>query len=157
VVARLNRPTGLPQITTQRVDQPVIQRAVDAITRTLIAVVNFLQPFAQPQPWVAVPFISDWARGSTSNKLAQYRKDPLGYLELRGETRTVAGTSSTIAVLPEGFRPHVNMSVPVSVFNGANVTGRIDIQSGGRIVLVNPAVAANIEVYFDNVRVSLQE
>lgn len=157
MVARLNRPTGLPQITTQRVDQPVIQRAVDAITRTLIAVVNFLQPFAQPQPWTGFPFLSDWSRGSTANKLAQYRKDPFGYLELRGEAKTVSGASTTITMLPEGFRPYVTMSVPVTVYNAGIVEGRIDIQPSGRVVLVDPAVAANIEVYFDGIRVPLQE
>jgi hypothetical protein len=119
-------------------------------------VIRFLQPYVQPRPWTALPTNSDWGRGSTSDKLAQYRDVAGNYVELRGETRTVAGTSTTMGVLPIGSRPPVVLSFPATVYNAGIVSGRIDIQTDGRVVLTEPAVTANIEVYLDGIRFSLE-
>jgi hypothetical protein len=135
VVARLNRPTGLPQITTQRVDQPVIQRAVDAITRTLIAVVNFLQPFAQPQPWRDVSFVTGWL--TFSNK-TQYRKDPLGRVHIQGNAYRASGSSMTILVLPEGYRPSQRLYFSATPLTGAAYgAGRVDVDVDGRVLVAS--------------------
>jgi hypothetical protein len=135
VVARLNRPTGLPQISTQRVDQPVIQRAVDAITRTLIAVVNFLQPFAQPQPWREVEFVTGWL---TFSDKTQYRKDPLGRVHIQGNAYRASGSSTTIFVLPEGCRPGQDLYFPGVTLTGAAYTvGRIDVREDGRVLVAS--------------------
>ncbi len=156
MVARLNRPTGLPQITTQRVDQPVIQRAVDAITRTLIAVVNFLQPFAQPQPWVAVPFNSDWTATLSTLQAPQFRKDPLGYVELRGWASTATGVSNVIAVLPVTHRPPTRSSFPAFRLNGATYTvARLDVDVDGRVLMASPAVGAGDSVTLSGIKFSV--
>lgn len=139
MVARLNRHTGLPQISDQRVEQPATQRAVDAITRTLIAVVNFLQPFAQAEKWhfVGTPnepvFGTSWQNytGAGSFQFAAYRKNPLGRVELRGLVERTAGVVTTIFTLPQGYRP-VRQEI---FFTGGNTgAGRVDVMPDGQVI-----------------------
>lgn len=145
MVARLNRPTGLPQITPQRVDQPVVQRAVDAITRALTAVLNFLQPFAQPDKWHVVGALNEpafgtgWQNyaGGGTFQLASFRKNPLGRVELRGLVARTAGAVTTIFVLPQGYRP---AKQEVLFTGGSTGAGRVDVYSDGQVVYVSGGV-----------------
>lgn len=130
---------------------------MEKVVTALQAVLEFLGKFESQLKWLPVPMFSDWGRGSTPNKLGQYTRDPLGRVELRGEVKTVAGTATTIGTLPVGFRPVVGCSFPITAYNGGVVNGRIDVQAGGRIVLITPAVAANIEVYLDGIRFDTRE
>jgi len=157
VVVRLDRNRALPEASQPRVEDPSTQRALSAIFNSLREVVKYLQPFVQPSKWRALPSYDDWGRGSTNNKLAQYRIDPLKYVELRGEAKTVNAASTTIGVLPVGSRPYVNMTFPVTVFDVTIKPGRVDVQTSGNVVLVDPAVARDIEVYLDGIRFSPEE
>ena len=139
MVARLNRPTGLPQITSQRVDEPVVQRAVDAITRMIIAVVNFLQPFAQPEKWHLVGYSNEPAFGTNwqnytgggTFQLAAFRKNPLGRVEIRGLVERTGGAVTTIFVLPQGYRP---AKQEIFFTGGSTGAGRVDVQADGQVV-----------------------
>lgn len=156
-MSRSSRGRPLPDLQPVRVEDPKTQRALDVLSASLRAIIQFLQPFVQPARWSALPPNSDWGRGSTANKLAQCRINALGDVELRGETKTVAATSTTLGVLPLGSRPFVGMSFPATVYKAGIVSGRIDIQTDGRVVLVEPTLAANIEVYLDGIRFSPEE
>ena len=135
MVARLNRRAGLTQLVPQRVDSPVIQRAVDAIAQTLIGVVEFLQPFAQTQPWRPVEFITGWQ--TFSNKL-QYRRDPLGRVHLQGNAYRNSGSSTTIFVLPLGFRPSQRLYFNAVTLSGAVYgASRVDIDVDGRVLVAS--------------------
>ena len=130
---------------------------LEQITTALEAVIKFLAPFKDQRKWQDIKLFSDWVRGSTSGKPAQVTIDGLGRVELRGEARSGTGASTTVGHLPLGMRPPVNMTFPASAFNGARVFCSLDIQTNGRIVLIVPALAANVEVYLDGIRFDTRE
>lgn len=136
MVARLNRPAPLPQAqSVPRVDQPVVQRAVDAIYGGLVAVIKFLQPFAQPQPWRDVEFQSGW---QTFSDYLRYRRDPLGRVHLQGNAYRSSGSSITICVLPQGCRPSQRLYFNAVTLSGATYgASRVDIDVDGRVLVAS--------------------
>lgn len=159
MVARLNRRAGLPQLVPQRVDSPVIQRAVDAIAQTLIGVVEFLQPIAQREKWqLLTPFFSgDWTNSAFTDR-AEFRKDPFGNVEVRLWAASALGTTNTIAVLPEGYRPAHRESFSLSRFTGgAYSLAIVAVDTDGRILIASPAMpAAAIELSLSGIRFSTE-
>lgn len=151
MVARLNRNSPLPEGRGPRVQDDTTQRALDAIWTPLKAVLSFLQPFVQQEDWKALPFYSDWTRTLATLQAPSYLKNPLGRVELRGWATTAAGTSSTIAVLPVGYRPSERCSFPGFRLTGGGVyaVARIDVDVDGRVLLASPAVAAGDSVSLD--------
>jgi hypothetical protein len=150
---RLNRNRPLPDAPQpNRVDDSKTQRAIDALSTPLRAILQLLQPFVQPQPWRGLPLNDDWARTAALVAAPQYVKDPLGRVELSGSAKTVVAASTTIAVLPEGCRPQLARTFSVGIYDGGRTNGTVDIASDGRVILITPAIAANIEVYFDGIR-----
>lgn len=130
---------------------------LEQVITGLEAVIKFLAPFKDQRKWQNIVLFSDWTRGSTAGKPAQLTMDGLGRVELRGEAKSGAGTSTTIGHVPLGMRPPVGMTFAASAFNGARVFCSIDIQTNGRIVLITPALAANVEVYLDGIRFDTRE
>ncbi len=123
-----------------------MQRALDAILTPLRAVIQFLQPFVQQQPWRAIPFNGDWARDLSTLRAPEYRKSPLSRVDLRGWVVTAAGASSVIAVLPPDCRPTDRESFSSYRLNGTYALARIDVDTDGRVLLVTPAVGAGDEL-----------
>lgn len=152
-MGRLNRDSPLPDAARPRVEDPLIQRAFDTLATPLIEVIKFLTPFRQPEPWKDLTLYSDWARTSASLEGPQYVKDPIGRVSLRGWARTTAGTSSTVAVLPIGYRPRNRLSFACACISGAsNVFCRVDVYPDGIVSFASPAVGANSEVSLSNVQ-----
>ena len=129
-MARTNRNQPLPQAAQPRVTDSNVQRAFDLLFVPLREVVRFLQPYVQQEKWTNVSFLNSWTNFSTSYGTAQYRKDPLGRVHLRGLVkRTVAGyAGQPIFILPTGHRPAKNL---LFVAVGNNRFARVDVQPSG--------------------------
>lgn len=135
MVSRLLRNSGLPQVQRSRVTDPLVQRAFDGVFEALSGAVNFLQAFAQPDPWHLVEFIAGWA---TFSDQLQYRKDPLGYVHLQGNAARSSGSSSTLFVLPQGYRPSQRLYFGLSTLSGASyVASRVDVDTDGRVLVAS--------------------
>lgn len=154
---RLSRTAPLPDVPRSEVPDATTQRAITSITTALQAVLKFLKPYAQPEPWRVLPYFSDWARALATLQEPQFRKEPGNYVELRGWTYTPTGGSSTIAVLPLGYRPPLRTSFTCAcVSGGSNVFSRVDVVEDGRILLISPAVGANTNVSLSNIRFDVE-
>jgi hypothetical protein len=89
--------------------------------------------------WTALPYATNWADVS-GGQAAQYTKDALGFVVVRGlSARSAAWASGeTIATLPVGFRPGAN----VNVLEGAqdtttgNIVVNVQVKSTG-VMLIN--------------------
>lgn len=152
MVSRLLRNSGLPQVQRSRVTDPLVQRALDALYESLESVVNFLQPFAQPDAWKTLPYYSTWARLSATLQEPVYCKNPLGDVLVRGSVVAGVAPPTTIAVLPVGFRPPIDIDGhPASCFQGGSRQFvSVDVKEDGRIVYVaGPALAAGVEVHLN--------
>lgn len=148
---RLHRDRSLPDVLSVRVSDPTVQRALDALAGALRAVLQVLQPIAQPQPFRPLPLNGDWARLSATITSPSYVRNRT-CVELAGAVKTAAGGSAVIAVLPADCRPQLSRTFTVGIYNAGRTTGTVDVLSDGRVSLVSPAVAANVEVYLDGVR-----
>ena len=147
MVSRLNRPAPLPQIVAiPRVDQPVVQRALDAILVVLRAAVDVLQPFVQKEKWQAVTFQNSFSDYSTAVfQPTSYKKDPLGRVYLRGlASRGAAALSTAVFYLPQGYRPAKNSQFAVMA---NDKFARLEVTSGG-VVQVVAADSATWYTYF---------
>lgn len=143
--------TPLPDANHPRVDNshPSVQRAFDMLATAVMAISKFLGPFAQQEAWKDITFQNSFTNfyngtGEAFNT-AQYRKDPLGRVELRGLVkRTVAGFAGVaITQLPVGYRPKHRQMFNVI---GNNKTARLDISSTG-VVDVEAADSATPEQF----------
>lgn len=139
MVARLRRTPPIPQVTAQRVNDPVTQRAFDNVTQALEAVVNEVQPFVQKEPWHIVgmrgevAFNTGWQNyaGGGTFQFAAFRKNALGRVELRGLVARVSGAETTIFTLPPEYRP---LSQEIFFTGGSTSAGRVDVQADGQVV-----------------------
>jgi hypothetical protein len=137
MTARDNRDRPLPEGQRPRVQDATIQRALDALATPVIAIVKFLQPFVQAQKWQPLTFSTGWSQYSDPDlSRAGYRKNPLGRVELRGTVARTSGSTTTIAVLPVGYRPAHRTLFPAAGSSGAGVvsvysTGVVEYTSGG--------------------------
>lgn len=112
-------------------DDEKTQRALDAIGVALRAVIQFLQPFAQPEKWQSVPL---YENAISYAAIPQFRRGPLGRVELRGGATT--GTTTVFGVLPIGYRPSITQYMPVDIDGlgstlTVKTTGELDIIVGG--------------------------
>lgn len=150
---RQNRNTPLPEAAHARVGDPLVQRAIDAIATSLIAVIKYLQPFVQQEKWKPLNYVSasNWADyADPALQVAQYRKTPLGRVELRGIVARSAGVVVTIAVLPVGYRPAKRKLFPVVGSAGAGLisiyaSGVVEYTSGGTTYLSLEGVTFDTE------------
>lgn len=124
-----------------------VQQAIDATLRP-VAMALAATPImgADPPAWRATDLLNGWTNLNATNRNFPpfgYHKDALGYVHLRGYL--VAGTLNvTCALLPMGYRPAYRMTFPGYVFNGASVTGDIEVRPEGNIVLLVPALTTNV-------------
>lgn len=131
MVSRNKRNPGLTQVT-----------GTSRIETALKAVIEFLQPFAQPEEWTPL----DMSTGNFQNYTASNgyspaasRKDAMGRVWLRGLVKSVtAGTA--LGVLPAGHRPSFSYLLPTitnSGFGYSKVTtdGLLTSLSGGTTLI----------------------
>ncbi len=89
-----------------------------------------------PEPWKALPVANGWSPYLYDPDLwevAGYRKDALGYVELRGLLTKVNGTpSGVIATLPVGYRPKHGRLFLVGMGEPSQY-GRINIFADGNV------------------------
>lgn len=152
MVSRLLRNTGLPQVQRSRVTDPLVQRALDALYESLAGAVDFLQPYAQPDAWKTLPYYSTWTRLSSTLQEPVFCKSPLNDVLVRGSLLAGATPPTTMAVLPAGFRPPVDLDgLPASCFQGGSRQFvSVDVKSDGRLIYVaGPALAAGVEVHLN--------
>jgi hypothetical protein len=133
------------------VDDQKFQRVLEALSAPVRAILQFLQPFVQPEKWRELPYNGDWTRDLATLQAPQFRKDPLGRVDLRGWAKTATGASSVIAVLPIGYRPNLRSSFPAFRLNGTYALARIDVDIDGRVLLVTPAVGAADELSLNGI------
>lgn len=124
-----------------------IQQSIDATLRPVAAALAATPIMGAPAPpWLALDLLGGWTNLNVTNKLfppAGHHKDALGYVHLRGYL--VAGTLNVAgAKLPGGYRPAYRLTFPAYVFNGASVTGDIEVRADGNIMLLVPAGTTNV-------------
>jgi microcystin-dependent protein len=84
--------------------------------------------------WHALPYASAWADLGGGWQAGQYRRDPLGMVQIRGIVRcsanfTFNSTNAVIATLPVGARPLLSLLVdcPATDAGGASQNGHVTI------------------------------
>lgn len=105
MVARDTRRPPLPAASQPRVGDSLLQRALDALYVPLREVLTFLEPYVRQEVWTDLTFFSTWASSTSGYEVGSYRKDPWGRVWLRGTISRSGGGVTTIATLPEGYRP----------------------------------------------------
>jgi microcystin-dependent protein len=91
--------------------------------------------------WHALPYATGWADLGGGWQAGQYRRDPLGMVQLRGLVRcsvvfSFAGTNCVIATLPVGVRPVSPLRVDCPATDGSTAQNGhvgIDISTAGAL------------------------
>lgn len=87
-----------------------------------------------PQP----SFMNGWLNYGTPFNNAEFYKDPLGVVHLRGLIKN--GTLNTVAfVLPAGYRPVTTYMFWQCSFLGSYISARIDIGATGNVLITTQA------------------
>jgi hypothetical protein len=90
-----------------------------------------INPLSAAPTWISATLTSGWSNQS-GFQVAQYTKDPSGFVVLRGVvTGGSTGSTATILTLPVGFRPAANERF--ATVSGAG-TATLEIQTDGRVV-----------------------
>ncbi|MFC4601864.1 hypothetical protein [Cohnella hongkongensis] len=116
---------------------PNIRESVESLvrevveTRTETSVLANTKAQKQPPQWIGATLLSDWT-GTIG-----YRKNEIGQLELRVIiSGGVVTPLTTIAILPEGFRPRIAKAFRIlRSESGAMANGELFINSVGRIAV----------------------
>jgi hypothetical protein len=114
------------------------QRAVTAIITAIQSIIQFLRPFKQPEPWKALPLESGVTSYNPSYQIAQYRKDAMGRVHVRGEVAVSGahGGNHVLAVLPIGYRPPAALNLIIADNSSGSTIG---VESTGQVVHINGA------------------
>lgn len=148
-----NRNQPLPSASQPRVSDSNAQRAFDLLFVPLREVLKFLQPYVQPEKWKPLPLDSSVTNYDATYAQAQYRKNPFGRVEVRGEVviSGAHGGTHTIAILPRGYRPTRNQVFVVGDASGGG-TGLVQVTPDGLILhLAGSHTQVSIEFTFDTV------
>lgn len=105
MVARDNRRPPLPEASQPRAGDSTTQRAFDSLFVPLRAVLKFLEPYVRQDDWTELTFGSTWGHTGDPYERGSFRKDPWGRVRLEGVVTRSAGALTTIATLPQGYRP----------------------------------------------------
>jgi hypothetical protein len=90
-----------------------------------------INPLTAAPTWVSATLTSGWTNAA-GYQVAQYAKDSLGFVVLRGNvTGGSTGSGATILTLPTGFRPAANERFTTASAAG---TATLEIQTDGRVV-----------------------
>jgi hypothetical protein len=106
-----------------------------------------------PEAWKPLPFVSGWADYGGGYMAAGYRKDQLGKVHLRGMLTLSTGVparSSTIAVLPPGYRPSAGLLFTVGAGQPES-TARIELAVDGQLLWTSGAGAEGDYTSLDQV------
>lgn len=116
---------------------PLARSSSAALTRGLTFKENFLAEvkditFVAPEPvWRTPTALSNsWVNGGGSDALASYRIDPFGRTWIRGVV-TGGVIGAAVIPLPLGYRPEVNINVPV-ISNSA--LGYLAVVTNGNVI-----------------------
>lgn len=135
-MARNSRNSLVPLDIARANENPELSRALSSLSDT----VRFLGPFTRPMSWARVTFGDGWQNltGSpTAYQLAEYRKDPLNRVWLRGVVERASGSSSTMVILPAGFRPKTRAIFATITDAGL---GQVDVATNGEVKLISGGV-----------------
>lgn len=130
MVSRLNRNSPLPTQVGGQVQDNALQRVLDTIITPLQAVLEFLQPYVQPDPWHKPSFGTGWQdyTGGAGYQTSAYKKDSLGRVHLRGLVERASGALTVIMTLPVGYRP---ASGKIFATTGSGGVARVNVTAGG--------------------------
>ncbi len=94
--------------------------------------------------WTDLPYGTGWTTFSGAFPAAQYLKDSLGFVHLRGLVKRTSGSAMLIGTLPEGYRPSIADVYVVHASTNGSVfqEGRVDIASNGQVTLVLPVTGS---------------
>ncbi len=106
--------------------------------------------------WTGPSYVNGFKDGGSP---AGYFRDAFGRVSLRGQVTGGAASvvGAVVATLPAGFRPAAGRTEVFAVAGtnaGANVFGRVDVNSAGQIVWQGPAVVTGGVNYFSLATVS---
>jgi hypothetical protein len=100
-----------------------------------------INPLTAAPTWVSATLTSGWTN-TAGYQVAQYAKDSLGFVVLRGNvTGGSTGSTATILTLPVGFRPAATDRFTTASGTG---TATIDVQADGRVVPTAVTNTANV-------------
>ena len=124
--------TDFPPVRRGRVKDQETSLVLEKVVTAIEALFKFLRPLAQPEPWKDITLATGWATYTTAldQTVPQYRKTPLGLVELRG---TVAGAGDPLTQLPEGYRPTKVHNFPVP---GNSAFAVVAVEEDGKVRLV---------------------
>ena len=119
-----------------QVDRPgTIEKLVTAVQ----AVLKFLRPFDQPDPWHLVStYQSTWIDATP----VKFRVDPLGRVFLRGAAARSGGALTPVFVLPVAYRPLTTRSFHCSITGGTSAL--VQVQADGVVVYGGGAGAVTV-------------
>ncbi|QNU22341.1 hypothetical protein IC805_05215 [Geobacillus thermoleovorans] len=101
----------------------------------------------QNRGWIALTLLNGWTNYGSGFETAGYYKDALGFIHIKGLIKS--GAMGTAAfVLPSGYRPSYRKMFPVLTSGGI---GRVDIDTGGNVLIMNYGTAANGYVSLDGI------
>ena len=106
------------------------------------AIDNIIQP-----AWVAVGttpgFNTGWGNYGGSWQGAEYYKDPMGIVHLRGLVKRSSGSATIIFTLPSGHRPASDITFPTSS-NAA--FANVDINTYGNVIIVGGSPTVDVSL-----------
>lgn len=129
-----NRNSALPDAAHPQVSDPLIQRAFDTLATPLIAVIQFLTPFRQPEKWQPLRYQTGWSDSAFGFRTGAVRKDAMGFVHLRGVPIRAVGAGVVICNLPARYRP--SASVLCATCSSAAFT-RLDIGANGNVTVIS--------------------
>jgi len=93
---------------------------------------------ARTTAWNGLPFNAGFANYELGNVTCKYSKDSNGIVRIQGLVKATSPYSygATIATLPEGYRPALNILFPSFYFDGTNVgSAYVPVRSDGTILI----------------------
>ena len=88
--------------------------------------------FREQEVWQALPLIASWVDYGSGYETAQYMKDDMGFVHIKGFIKNGTATPATIfANLPAGYRPNGFSYYPVILSIGS--AGSIEIRNTGTL------------------------
>lgn len=137
-MSRTSRNSPLPEAAQPRVNDTAAQRAFDLLFVPLREVVRFLQPFVQSEKWKPLALLNGFRNYSNDFYPAQYRKDPMGRVWLRGLVFRSAASTSALFILPVGYRPSCRVGCTTTANND---WARFDVRPDGSFAFDGAASA----------------
>ncbi|MBW5447438.1 hypothetical protein GE107_15375 [Cohnella sp. CFH 77786] len=122
---------------------PNIKETVDSLARGLtearteISVLRNVKAGKQQPQWIAPLLLNGWVAYALSYPTAQYFKDELGIVHLRGLIKSGTVSPGTILFyLPKGYRPSLNLAFGALNYDGSTIKSiELAISTSGAVSL----------------------